>query len=107
MVGVIVCLGCCALILWRTTRWWQWVPIAGVAIAMAAALLFTAAHWPSDVLGGALLGVAVLGFASVVPLRASVFRAAPAHLDLGRGARHGNHLPPARHRTNGQQHRWG
>jgi len=73
MVSVIVCLGCCALILWRTTRWWQWMLIAGVASAMAAALLFTAAHWPSDVLGGALLGVAVLGFASVPPLRSSVF----------------------------------
>jgi membrane-associated phospholipid phosphatase len=93
MVGVIVCLGCCALVLWRTTRWWQWVLLAGVAAAMGAALLFTAAHWPSDVLGGTLLGVAVLGFAAGLPLRSSVFRSrAGAHSRWGKRA---SRTPPA------------
>jgi membrane-associated phospholipid phosphatase len=93
MVGVIVCLGCCALVLWQTTRWWHWVAIAGVAVAMGAALLFTAAHWPSDVLGGALLGVAVLGFAAALPLRSSVFTSrAGTH---GRWGRRTSQTPPA------------
>jgi membrane-associated phospholipid phosphatase len=93
MVGVIVCLGGCVLVLSRTTRWWQWLPVAGIATAMGAALLFTAAHWPSDVLGGALLGVAVVAFAAVLPMRSTVYRSSTGA--RGRRLRHTARTGPA------------
>lgn len=60
MMAVLVCLGGCLLVLGPGLRWcWWWVPIAAAGL-MATALVVTATHWPSDVVGGALLGLATL-----------------------------------------------
>lgn len=69
VAALLVCLGCCALILWQRSRWWHWGTVALFGLAMVAALLFTAAHWPTDALGGALLAVALLAGASTFSLR--------------------------------------
>lgn len=59
MLAVLVCLGGCVLVLAPRRRWW-WVVLAAAAGLMATALVVTATHWPSEVVGGALLGLAVL-----------------------------------------------
>ncbi len=59
VVAVLVCLGGCVLVLGPGLRWWWLVPAGGAAL-MAVALVVSATHWPSDVVGGALLGLAVL-----------------------------------------------
>jgi undecaprenyl-diphosphatase len=41
--------------------WWAWALVAVLEAAMAVSLLIIGLHWLSDVLGGILLGVAVLG----------------------------------------------
>lgn len=69
VVALLVCLGAAVLVLsGGRARWWQWALVAACCAVMSAALLFTAAHWLSDVVGGAFLGVAVLAGASVLPL---------------------------------------
>jgi membrane-associated phospholipid phosphatase len=60
MVAVLVCLGGCLLVLGPGRRRWWWVVPAAAAGLMATALVVTATHWPSDVVGGALLGLATL-----------------------------------------------
>lgn len=70
VVALVTALGCCALLCWRRTRWWQWVLVAVPPGFMAAALLYAAAHWVTDVLGGALLAVATICWAASWPLRA-------------------------------------
>ena len=61
MVALIACAGGCLLV-WETrVHWFLWVPIAALAIGMALALLYSAAHWLTDVVGGAALAVAALG----------------------------------------------
>ena len=72
MVALVACLGCCVLLCFRRTRWWHWVLVSVPSAAMAAALLYTAAHWGSDVLAGALLAVAALCWAASWPLRMGV-----------------------------------
>lgn len=69
VVALLVCLGCCALLCWSRTRWWHWVLVAGPPAAMAATVAYAAAHWVTDVLGGALLAVATLCWAAQLPLR--------------------------------------
>ncbi len=72
MVALVACLGCCVLLCFRRARWWHWVLVSVPPAAMAAALLYTAAHWASDVLAGALLAVAALCWAASWPLRVGV-----------------------------------
>ena len=72
MVALIACLGCCVLLCFRRSRWWHWILVAIPPAVMAAALLYTAAHWASDVLAGALLAVAAISWAASWPLRAAV-----------------------------------
>ena len=69
MVAVVVCLAVCLLVAWPRVRWWWWALLAAPAGLMAASLVVTAAHWPSDVLGGALLALAVVAGASRSRLR--------------------------------------
>jgi membrane-associated phospholipid phosphatase len=69
VVALIVCLGCCALLVWRRTRWWQWALVAVPPGVMATALLYAGAHWATDVLGGALLAVATICWAASWPVR--------------------------------------
>ena len=40
-------------------RWWVWVAGAAYVVAMALARTYLGAHWVTDTIGGALLGVAV------------------------------------------------
>jgi membrane-associated phospholipid phosphatase len=70
MVAVLVCLGGCLLVLGPRTRWWWWALPAAAAGLMTAALLLSAAHWTSDVVGGALLALVLLTGASRWPWRA-------------------------------------
>jgi membrane-associated phospholipid phosphatase len=72
VVALLVCLGCCALLCWSRTRWWHWVLVAGPPAAMGATVAYAAAHWVTDVLGGALLAVATLCWAAQLPLRRSL-----------------------------------
>lgn len=60
-VMVVVVLG--TLVLLRRDggrRRWHWAAVAAAALAMAVSLLLQAAHWLTDVVGGALLGAVVL-----------------------------------------------
>jgi len=66
-VTVLVCLGCAILLLQERPRWWEWVVVGLVGVAMGLSLLLQAAHWFTDVVGALLLGVAVL--AAAVGLR--------------------------------------
>ena len=74
LLAAVVCLGGCLLLLTPRTRWWQWVLVALVGGSMGTALVFTAAHWFTDVLGGVLLAAALLCVLSALPWRSAVFR---------------------------------
>ena len=74
VVALLACLGCCALLCWNRTRWWHWVLVAVPPGLMASALLYAAAHWVTDVLGGVLLAVATLCWAASLPLRTATTR---------------------------------
>lgn len=68
MVADIVTAGCILLLLVSRARWWMWLSVvAPVGLAMALAMLFTAAHWLTDLVGGALLSVVVLAVLSASP----------------------------------------
>jgi membrane-associated phospholipid phosphatase len=66
-VTVLICLGGAILLLQERPRWWEWAVVGLVGVAMGLSLLLQAAHWFTDVLGGLLLGLAVL--AAAVGLR--------------------------------------
>ena len=59
MMAVVVCMGGCGLLMGPGLRW-RWVVLAAPAGLMAASLVISATHWPTDVVGGALLGLAGL-----------------------------------------------
>lgn len=49
-----------AVLFTARTRDWRWgVPLFGYAVLMALSRIYVGAHWPSDVLGGALVGAGV------------------------------------------------
>lgn len=68
-VALIVCLGGCLLVVWPSVPWWLWLAVGAAATLLAASLLVAGAHWLTDVLGGAFLGIAVLAVSSRRPLR--------------------------------------
>ena len=69
MVAVVVGLAGCLLLLWPRVPWWLWTAVAiGIAL-MASALLVAAAHWPTDVVGGGLLAIALVMVFSRLGLR--------------------------------------
>lgn len=75
VLAAVLLTGLVVLLIPAVGRWSRWLLPAAVGSVMAAALLIQAAHWASDVLGGALLGTAVLAGATAVPMRAPRVRA--------------------------------
>jgi membrane-associated phospholipid phosphatase len=69
IVAVLVCLAGCLLLVWPRLRWWMWVPVLGAAALMTVGLLVAAAHWPTDIVGGALLALGVVAALSRLPMR--------------------------------------
>lgn len=65
---LLVTLGCLTLLAART-RWWMWAATFVAVCVMAVCLLVQATHWLTDIVGGALLGTAVLACATVVTSR--------------------------------------
>lgn len=68
-VTVLICLGGAILLLQERPRWWEWAAVGLVGVAMGVSLLLQAAHWFTDVVGGLLLGLAVLAAAVGLRLR--------------------------------------
>lgn len=66
---VLVGLGGMLLVAAVRTRWWHWLLVGAATSAMAVSLVVQAAHWSTDALGGALLGVVVLGSAHLLVRR--------------------------------------
>ncbi|TYL50157.1 hypothetical protein FXB39_10935 [Nocardioides sp. BGMRC 2183] len=62
---LLVVLGCLLLLTVRT-RWWMWIGAGAVVGVMALSLLLQSTHWLADILGGGLLGLAVLAGASAL-----------------------------------------
>ncbi len=62
---LLVVLGCLTLLAPRI-RWWMWAGAGVVVGVMAVSLMVQATHWLSDVIGGGLLGAAVLAGAALV-----------------------------------------
>lgn len=77
VVALLVCLSGCLLLVWSRVRWWLWATVGGAAALLTVSLLVSAAHWPSDVLGGALLAVTVVGAMTTLPLRQLAVAPAP------------------------------
>jgi membrane-associated phospholipid phosphatase len=72
MAIVVVTVGGLLLISLPRTRWWQWVALSPVWVGMAGCLLYGDIHWVTDVIGGALLGWALLGVIGRLPDRTGV-----------------------------------
>lgn len=71
--SVIVCSAGVAMALHARASVWDWIIIIALACAQSISLLYIGLHWVSDVLGGLLLGVAV-----VAAVAASVTRLDPS-----------------------------
>ena len=67
---LLVCLGAALLLVRRSPSVWEWLLVLAADAVMAWSLLVQGAHWLTDVIGGALLGVAVLAATSGSSLRA-------------------------------------
>lgn len=63
---------CAGLVTLLTTpggrRWWAWAPTVLLGALMAGALLAEAAHWATDLAGGALVGATLLALGSALGL---------------------------------------
>jgi membrane-associated phospholipid phosphatase len=69
MATVVITAGGVLLVSMPRTRWWQWVAVSPVWVGMAGCLLYGDIHWVTDVIGGALLGWALLGVIGAFPDR--------------------------------------
>jgi len=84
MIGVIVCSGMIVLLTLPRAGRWRWLIPALVGGLMAASLVLQAAHWSTDVVGGALLASGALALAS-----------APRCLAWLHSSAHSDHRPAA------------
>jgi membrane-associated phospholipid phosphatase len=64
IIAVVVCLGLVVLMTQPRARRWVWLIPALVGGLMGVCILVQAAHWSTDIVGGALLATAVLTGAS-------------------------------------------
>ena len=85
---LLVCLGAALLLVHRRPALWEWLLVLAADAVMALALLVQGAHWLTDVIGGALLGVAVLA----ATCGSSLLARGPGSTDDGTG-------PPGRPRS--------
>lgn len=67
---VLLCSAGVAMLVERPVRWWARLVVAGLCVLMALSLLWIGLHWVSDVVGGTLVGLAVLGVACLLPVQA-------------------------------------
>ena len=73
---ILLCSAGVAMLVERPVRWPARLVVAASCVLMAVALLFRGSHWVSDVLGGTLVGVAVLALACLLPVEG--FRRPPS-----------------------------
>jgi membrane-associated phospholipid phosphatase len=74
IVAVLVCLVGCLFVAWPRVHWWLWMPVMAAMGLMTAGLLVAAAHWPTDVVGGAFLGLALVAVGSRLTIRRRAHR---------------------------------
>lgn len=81
MIAVLTCLGGCLLVVSPRVRLWWWASLVGAAGLMSLSLLVSAAHWPTDIAGGALLAGALLSTLGRSPLRYKACEPRGSHRD--------------------------
>ncbi len=85
VVALVTCLGGCLLVVFPRVSWWMWLPLVAAAALLITGLLVAAAHWPSDILGGALLALALVSASSRLPVRRLATRPRLPHRARARG----------------------
>jgi undecaprenyl-diphosphatase len=63
---LLVCVGTGAMLVSCPTRWWQRLGCLLVETVLAVAMLHVGLHWLTDIVGGALVAMVVLGIEAVV-----------------------------------------
>jgi membrane-associated phospholipid phosphatase len=63
---LLVCLVTGAMLISCPTRWWQRVGFVALEVVLAAAMLYDALHWLSDIVGGAMAAGVAVGVVALV-----------------------------------------
>jgi hypothetical protein len=86
MLTAVVCSGGVVLLLLARSRWWHWALAALLPTLVAVVLMISVLHWASDVVGGALLGMALVAASASVGIgRPSVSGPSAPAAPRGRG----------------------